>query len=82
MEHGHEHGHEEGNVWEHAWEIFTDPAHILPEIAWHLIIEVVVIAFFYGVIVKKVILPKLRRDIHKEIDREHGITHEDTDGTR
>jgi hypothetical protein len=29
----------------------------------------------YGIVFKKVLLPKLRRDIHKEIDIEHGIEH-------
>jgi p-aminobenzoyl-glutamate transporter AbgT len=73
MEHGHEHeGH---SVWEEAWAIFTDPAHILPEIAWHLIIELVVITFLYGVVIKRVIIPRLRKDIHKEIDEAHDLKH-------
>jgi hypothetical protein len=75
-EHGHE-GHAEESVWEHAWEIFTDPAHILAELGWTVIQDVLIIGLLYGVVFKKVILPKLRRDIHKEIDAEHGIEHKE-----
>jgi len=75
MEHEHEHAGE--SVWEHAWEIFTDPAHILAELGWTAIQDVLIIGLLYGVVFKKVILPKLRKDIHKEIDAEHGITHKE-----
>jgi hypothetical protein len=57
------------------FEIFSDPDHIIAELLWTLIQDVVIGWFLYGVIFKKVILPKLRKDIHKEIDAEHGITH-------
>jgi hypothetical protein len=30
---------------------------------------------FYNTIWKKILLPRLRRDIHTEIDIEHGIEH-------
>jgi p-aminobenzoyl-glutamate transporter AbgT len=75
-----EHGHEEHSdmtLWEEAWEIFTDPAHILPEIAWHIIIELVIVTLIYGLLIKKVIIPKLRKDIHKDIDKEHGYKHDE-----
>lgn len=67
--------HEGATFWEEFWHVFTDPAHILSEIAWHLIIEILIIAFIYGVVIKKIILPKLRKEIHREIDEEHGIQH-------
>lgn len=67
--------HEGHSVWEEAWAIFTDPAHILPEIAWHLIMELVVITLLYGVLIKRVIIPRLRKDIHKEIDEAHDLKH-------
>lgn len=73
-EHGHE-GHAEESVWEHSWEIFTDPAHILAELGWTVIQDVLIIGLLYGLVFKRVILPKLRKDIHEEIDAEHGITH-------
>jgi uncharacterized membrane protein len=74
-----EHGHEGETLWEEFWHIFTDPAHVLSEIAWHLIIELVIITLIYGIVIKKIIIPKLRKDIHKEIDKEHGYKHSDTE---
>jgi hypothetical protein len=76
MEHEHEH-HEDESMWQHAWEIFTDPAHILAELGWTIIQDVLIIGVLYGLVFKKVILPKLRKDIHKEIDAEHGIEHKE-----
>jgi hypothetical protein len=74
MEHEHEE-HVNESVWEHAWEIFTDPAHVLAELGWTLLQDVLIIGVLYGLVFKKIILPKLRKDIHEEIDAEHGITH-------
>ena len=65
------------SVWQHAWEIFTDPSHILAELGWTIIQDVLIIGLLYGVVFKRVILPKLRKDIHKEIDAEHGIKHKE-----
>lgn len=48
-----EHGHEGETLWEEFWHIFTDPAHVLSEIAWHLIIELVIIILIYGIVIKK-----------------------------
>ena len=73
----HEHEHVDETVWQHAWEIFTDPAHILAELGWTVIQDVLIIGLLYGVVFKRVILPKLRKDIHKEIDAEHGIEHKE-----
>jgi uncharacterized membrane protein len=72
-----EHEHVGESVWEHAWEIFTDPSHILAELGWTVIQDVLIIGVLYGVVFKKVILPRLRKDIHKEIDAEHGIEHKE-----
>jgi hypothetical protein len=66
-----------GGLLPEAWSIFTDPSHILAELAWTLIQDVVLIWLLYGTVWKKMILPKLRREIHKEIDEEHNITHHD-----
>lgn len=72
-----EHEHEGMSMLEEAWSIFSDPAHILAELGWTIIQDVLVLWLLYGVVFKKVILPKLRKDIHKEIDAEHGITHKE-----
>jgi len=66
-----------GGLLPEAWSIFTDPSHILAELAWTLIQDVVLIWLLYGTVWKKMILPRLRREIHKEIDEEHNITHHD-----
>lgn len=72
---GHDHTGE--SVWQAAWEIFTDPSHIIAELGWTLIQDVLILGLLYGVVFKKMILPKLRRDIHKEIDSEHGYEHDE-----
>jgi hypothetical protein len=60
-----------------AWSIFTDPAHIIAELSWTIIQDFVIIWLLYGTVWKKIILPRLRREIHKEIDEEHNISHHD-----
>ena len=67
--------HEEMSVLQEAWSIFTDPAHIMAELGWTIIQDLLIIGVLYGIVFKKILLPKLRRDIHKEIDIEHGIEH-------
>ncbi|CAB4128254.1 hypothetical protein UFOVP111_18 [uncultured Caudovirales phage] len=57
------------------WDIATDPNHIIAELIWTVIFDGLFVWFLYGVVFKKYILPKLRKDIHKEIDAEHGIQH-------
>ena len=64
-------------LWEEAWEIFTDPSHIIAELGWTIIQDVVIIWLLYGIVFKKIILPRLRKEIHKEIDEEHNISHDD-----
>jgi hypothetical protein len=59
------------------FSIFTDPNHIIAELAWTAIQDVVIVWFLYGIVFKKTILPKIRKDIHQEIDQEHNITHKD-----
>ena len=60
-----------------AWAIFTDPSHIIAEVAWTIIQDVVIIWLLYGTVWKKMVLPRLRKEIHKEIDEEHNISHDD-----
>ena len=65
------------SVFEEAWSIFSDPAHVMAELGWTIIQDILVIGLLYGIVFKKIILPKIRKDIHKEIDIEHGIEHEE-----
>ena len=61
--------------WEEAWQIFSDPAHILAELGWTIIQDVILVWLLYGTLWKKVILPRL----HEKFDKEHSITHHDHD---
>ena len=74
-----DHAHESADmsVWEEAWSIFTDPAHIMAELGWTIIQDVILIWLLYGTLWKKVILPRL----HEKFDKEHKITHHDDDHT-
>ena len=66
--------HEAGQpFWDEVWSIVTDPAHIFAELLWNVIFDVIVVSLLYGEIFKRVLLPRLRRDIHRAIDEEHGI---------
>ena len=51
--------------------IATDPNHIIAELIWTFAQDVVLIWFIYGIIWKKVMLPK----IHKKFDEQHGLIH-------
>lgn len=75
LEAGHDSEAELG-LWEEAWSIFTDSSHIIAELGWTIIQDVVIIWLLYGTVFKKIILPRLRREIHKEIDEEHNIKHD------
>lgn len=67
----HDHDQEHG-FWEGYFGLLTDPAHLAFEVTFSIFFDIIVV----GLIVQKLIIPKLRKDIHKEIDQEHGITHE------
>ena len=58
---------------EEAWKVFSDPSHIIAEIGWNIIFDLLIITLGYGIIVKKIILPK----IHKYIDDKHDVKHEE-----
>lgn len=73
---GHSHGAEGESLWTETWNLITDPAHAITEIFYSFLFELLiipVILFFY----RKWREPKLRAQIHREIDAEHGIKHSD-----
>jgi hypothetical protein len=70
----HAHDEEHGSVWTEAWGLITDPSHAITEIFYSLLFDALVIPLTI-LIYKKIREPKLRREIHAEIDTEHGITH-------
>lgn len=65
--------HGDISVWEESWSIFIDPAHIMAELGWTIIQDVILVWLLYGTLWKKVILPRL----HEKFDKEHAITHHD-----
>lgn len=77
---GHEHS---TDFWTEVWSITLDPAHMVAELVSAIIIDVVVIALMYNFVFKKFILPsmkkRLAKEIHQEIDVEHGYTHQHSD---
>ena len=64
------------SVWQDAWNVFTDPGHIIAELSWTIIQDVILVWLLYGTVWKKVILPRL----HEKFDKEHLITHDDHEG--
>lgn len=72
------HGGVEGVLAE-TWSLIKDPAHAISEIAYNIAWDLVVIPIAI-LLYKKIREPKLRAAIHKEIDEEHGVTHEDCSG--
>lgn len=68
-----EHGHgDAGGFWEEYLQLLTDPAHLAYEVTFTILFDFIIIAFLYGVLVKKIIIPRLRKSIHAEIHAEHG----------
>lgn len=57
-------------------DIATDPAHIFAELVFTVVFDFVIIAFLWGVVFKKFVLPMLTNRIHQEIDIEHGYSHD------
>ena len=72
------HEHEETlSFWDEVISITFDPAHIFAEVFWQIVFDVILVAFLYGVFFKRWLLPRLRKQIHHELDSEHGIEHHD-----
>lgn len=67
------------SFWQDYMGVAFDPAHVLAEITFTILFDFVLLFLVWGVFFKKVVLPKIRRDIHKEIDAEHGYEHEGDD---
>jgi hypothetical protein len=62
----------------HAYlEIITDPAHMLAELSLALFVDVLVVLGAYKWLFKGKILPRITKSVHADIDREHGIIHDE-----
>lgn len=60
-------------------DIFLNPSHIIAELLWNLVFDVILISLGYGVVIKKIVMPYLKRTIHKHIDTKHGIQHKESE---
>lgn len=75
-EHGHEESHvHAGDFWSEFTALATDPAHLAFEFVFSLVFDFIIVTLLYGILIRKVLIPKLRKSIHEEIDKEHGVEH-------
>jgi hypothetical protein len=66
--------HEAGTSFTQEYmELLSNPAHWLFELTFSIIFDFIVISLLYGIIIKKVIIPRLKKTLHDEIDKEHGV---------
>jgi hypothetical protein len=64
-----------GETWA---DIAFDTNHIIAEVIWTIAFDGIIVAFLYNLIWKKIVLPKVKKDIHEQIDKEHNITHKES----
>lgn len=70
--------HEEESLLVEFWEVFTDPAHVLAEVSSALVIDGIIIAVLYPLLIKPLwarFKTNLVKDVHRDIDKAHGIEH-------
>jgi hypothetical protein len=67
-------------MWSEYFHIVTDPAHGLAEITYTILFDFVIVGLVWGVIFNRFILPRVKRDIHAEIDSSHGYSHTEAQG--
>lgn len=79
--HGHIHG-EPGMDWEWGefWSLMGSMEHWAFELVSDFVVWVVFSLVLYRYGYKKFLEPRLRDRIHREIDAEHGIDHDDCEG--
>lgn len=77
MEAGHEAAEGAGGWWDEYVHLLQDPAHILFEITLSVVFDFVIIYLGYQLFIKRVVIPRIRRELHREIDAEHHVEHHD-----
>jgi hypothetical protein len=61
--------------------IITDPAHGLAEFTYSLFIDLILFGLIWGTLWTKWLKPRLKSEVHSEIDAEHGyVNHVKADG--
>lgn len=71
---GHEHS---GDFWVDFIDLLTNPAHLAFEFVFSVAFDFVMVTILYGIVIKKIIIPRLRKSIHEELDKEHGVEHQE-----
>lgn len=71
------HAHESADFMTEFTELLSSPAHWAFELLFSVLFDLIIISLVYGIVIKKVIIPRLKKSLHEEIDREHGISHEE-----
>lgn len=69
------------SLWQDYLQTQFDPAHLLSETGFTIVFDVIIGWLIWG----KILKPRLMKEVHKEIDAEHGVTHErehDSSSTR
>jgi hypothetical protein len=61
-------------VIEEFWTVFTDPAHIMAEIASALVWDILIVLLLWPLIRRW--LTRFAHKIHEEIDEAHGVEHD------
>lgn len=75
---GHAHGGEGSESFlSELGHLLTDPAHLAFEFIFSIVFDLVIVTLLYGIVIRKVIIPRLKKSLHEEIDREHGVEHKE-----
>lgn len=79
-EHVHGEGEQVHGFWAETWALITDPAHAATEVFYNLLFDALLIPvaiFIFNKFRDKKRDLRLREQIHREIDAEHGFTGHD-----
>lgn len=60
---------------EEYFHIITDPAHGLAEFTYSIFIDLLIFGVLWTTVWTKWLKPKLKREVHSEIDMSHGYVH-------
>ena len=63
------------DFWTDFASIATDPAHLLFEFLFSIVFDFIIVTILYGVVIRKILIPRLKKSLHDELDAEHGVEH-------
>lgn len=69
------HGHDLTSWVDEYIQLLHDPAHILFELTFSVVFDFLIVYLGYQIFIKRVVIPRLRHEIHQEIDDEHHVAH-------